>query len=128
MKSLIIFILICLLSQSVFADCDWKTGITEGPNKTFIYNEACHQKVGQLVQDSLVKDEQISKYAEAIKLKDLAIQASDQRVMLWQKTADDELDRLNKISADQKRSDWLYFGLGILTMVGAGYVASRAYR
>lgn len=122
-KSLIC--LLMLISINAYSDCDWKTGITPGPNKTFIYSEACHLKVGSLVQDNATKDQQIQDLTKAIQLKDLAINMSDQRVALWEKTADDEMARLNTIQADQKKSDWLIFGLGVVTTLGAGWMASK---
>jgi hypothetical protein len=118
MKKLIALVL--LFSINAQAACDWKTGITPGPNKTFIYNEDCHQEVGKLVQAN--KD-----LTAAIQLKDLAIKYDDERVALWQKSADDELQRLNTIQNDQKKSDWVIFGLGVATTFVAAYAASRIY-
>jgi hypothetical protein len=113
--------LILLFSLNAQAACDWSKGITPGPNNTFIYTQECHQAVGQLVQAN--KD-----LTAAIQLKDLAIQNSDARVALWQKSSNDEFDRLQKIESDQKHNDWLYFGLGIATTFVAAYAASRVYR
>lgn len=119
MKKLISLIL--LFSISAQASCDWKTGITSGPNKTFIYNEECHQEVGKLVQAN--KD-----LTQAIALRDLAIQNSDARIALWEKSSNDEFDRLNKMENDQKRSDWVMFGLGVATTFAAAYAASQFTR
>lgn len=119
MKRLIIFIL--LLSSTANATCNWATGITSGPNKTFIYTEECHQAVGALVQAN--KD-----LTMAIQLKDLAIKFSDDRVILWQKSSSDELDRLTKMEQQQSHNDVLMFGLGLLTAVGTGFALSRLYR
>ncbi len=116
MKKLIATLL--LFSATAHASCDWKTGITPGPNKTFIYSEECHQEVGKIVQAN--RD-----LTSAIQLKDLAIKDSDARVALWQKSADDSLSRLSTIQSDQKRSDWLYFALGSLTVIGAGLVVAK---
>jgi hypothetical protein len=116
MKKLISIIL--LFSLNANATCDWKTGITPGPNKTFIYTEECHQQVGKLVQSN--KD-----LTSVIQLKDLALTNADVRTQLWEKTADNEMDRLNKLSADQKHSDWLYFTLGAATVIMTGFMAAR---
>lgn len=126
-------IIICLLTfvlftNSVFAECDFKTGIVPGPNKTFIYTEECHQKVGKLVQDNAIKDAQIQDLTKAIQLKDLALQTSDSRIALWQKSSLDEQDRLSKMEIDQKGNEYFIFALGVLATVGAGYVASQIYR
>jgi hypothetical protein len=110
--------LILLFSLNANAACDWSTGITSGPNKTFIYTEECHQAVGALIQSN--KD-----LTAAIQLKDLAINMSDQRVALWEKTADDEQQRLSTMENEQKHSDWLYFGLGVATTFLAAYGAAQ---
>jgi hypothetical protein len=129
MKAFIIYALLAILTTDVaFAECDFKTGIIDGPNKTFIYTEECHQKVGQLVQSNATQAAQIADYQKAITLKDLAITAADQRTQLWTKTAEDEQDRMNKLTADQNRSVWLYFGLGALTVIGAGFMTAKLIR
>jgi len=116
MKKLIALIL--LFSLNAQANCDWSKGITPGPNKTFIYSEECHQEVGKLVQAN--KDLQ-----KAIQLKDLAIQQSDTRVALWEKTADNEQDRLIKMDSEEKHNEILYFALGVATTFLAGYAAAK---
>ena len=113
--------LICLLllaSLNAQSACDWKTGITPGPNKTFVYSEECHQAVGALIQSN--KD-----LTSGIQLKDLALKASDERALLWNNTSKDLEDRLQKVDSTQKKSDWLYFGLGALTVIGAGFMTAR---
>jgi hypothetical protein len=126
MKKLIIAIL-CFMSTLAFGDCDW-TQIKQLPDGGYEYNAALNICVGQLVQDSKVKDQQIADLQKAITLKDLALTTADQRTMLWQKSSDDEMARLNTIQSDSKRSDWLYFGLGVLTTVAAGYMAAQIIR
>lgn len=116
MKKLICFIL--LFSLNARANCDWSLGITPGPNHTFIYSDECHQEVGKLIQAN--KD-----LTSAIQLKDLALQTSDQRIAMWSKTAGDEQDRLNKIESDQRTNSWLYFGLGVFTVIGAGFMTAK---
>jgi hypothetical protein len=125
MKKFISFILaLCLFSNIAFADCDW-TQIKKLPDGGFEYNPTLNLCVGQLVQDSKVKDQQIADLTQALDLKNAALLAADQRTLLWTKASDDELDKLNKISADSKRSDWLYFGLGALTVIGSGFMAAK---
>lgn len=120
-----IILLLCLSINTALADCDWATGITPGPNNTFVYSEPCHLAVGQLVQDAKVKDQQISDLTKAIQLKDLAITNSDARVALWQTTSDNELNRLNTIQNDNKRNEYLAFGLGVGLTFLAAYSAAK---
>lgn len=116
MKKLICLIL--LFSLNARAECVWSTGITPGPNHTFIYNQSCHEAVGALVKSK-------TDLTQALQLKDLALQTADQRTQLWTKTAEDEQDRLMKIGSDQSKSNWIYFGLGVLTVIGAGFMTAR---
>jgi hypothetical protein len=116
MKKLIALIL--LFSATANATCDWKTGITPGPNKTFIYTEECHQAVGALVKAN-------ADLTTALDLKNAALVIADQRTALWEKTSDDELSRLNAIETDQKHNDFLYFGLGILATIGTGFAVAK---
>ena len=127
MKKLITCILLFVSSANAFANCDWST-IKKLPDGGYEYSPALNLCVGNLVQDNKTKDLQIADLTKAITLKDLALKASDDRVLLWSKTAGDEMDRLNKISQDQKHSDWLYFGLGVATTFLAAYSASKLIR
>lgn len=128
MKKLISFVLIgCLFSNLSFGACDWST-IKKLPDGGYEYSSDLNLCVGQLVQDSKVKDQQIADLNQAIQLKDLALTKSDARVLLWTTTAENEQDRLAKLNADQKKSDWLYFGLGVLTTFAAGYTAASLAR
>ncbi len=121
MKKISLFILLFFLPQTVLSNCDW-TQIKKNSDNTYTYSEELHLCVGKLVQDDKVKDQQIIDLTAAIQLKDLAIKMSDERVSLWEKTADDEMSRLNTIEKDRKTSDWISFGLGALTVIGAAYV------
>jgi hypothetical protein len=126
MKKIIASILIFCMSTMAMADsnCDWSQ-IKKLPDGGFEYTATLNLCVGNLVQDNKVQAQQISDLTKAIQLKDLAISYSDARTVLWQKSADDELARLNTIEKDQKHNDLLYFGLGILFTSISVYGASK---
>lgn len=126
MKNFICSILILCISQSAFCspNCDW-TQIKKNPDNTYTYSATLNLCVGNLVQDDAVKTQQVADLTKAIQLKDLAIQMSDSRVALWQKSSNDELDRVTSIESNQKHNDILYFGLGLLTAIGAAYAAGQ---
>lgn len=126
MKKLITAILLfCTLSNVALADCDFSTGITPGPNNTFIYTGECHRKVGQLVQDNAAKDKTIGELNQVITLKDLAITKADERTQLWMNTSFKMEDRLNEVDSIYKKNEWLYFTLGIVVTGAAVYGASK---
>lgn len=127
MKKFIVCLLLFVSSANAFADCDWST-IKKLPDGGYEYSSDLNLCVGNLVQDNKTKDLQIADLNKAITLKDLALKESDERVALWSKNAGDELDRLNKISNDQKINDWLYFALGVGTTFLAAYSASKLIR
>jgi hypothetical protein len=126
MKKLINLILLTtFVSNIAIADCDFSTGVTPGPNHTFVYSEECHLKVGTLVQDDATKTQQNTDLTQAIQLKDLALTKSDARVQLWTSTSADLENRLQKVDSMEKTNQWLYFGLGALTVIGAGLVTAK---
>jgi hypothetical protein len=114
-----------LFSQIAYADCDFKTGIASGPNKTFIYSEACHQKVGALVQDNQVKTEQVAELNKAVTLKDLALKDSDKRATDWMNTSGTLEKRVQEVDKLESTNKFLYFGLGVLTTFLAAYGAAK---
>lgn len=118
-------LLLFIMSINAMADCDFSTGIQQGANKTFIYTEECHQAVGKLVQDNKVQSQQLSDLTQALDLKNAALATADTRTEMWKTTAENEQDRMNKISDSQSKSDWLMFGLGCLTVLGSGFLAAR---
>lgn len=127
-KAISTLLLFCFMSNVALADCDFSKGITPGPNHTFIYTEECHLKVGKLVQDNQTKDLQIGDLTKAIQLKDLALVKADERTQLWMDTSDKLQNRMTTVDSLAKKNEWIYFGLGVLATVGAGYVASQMYR
>ena len=125
MKKIAFLILCIFVSNTAMAECDFKTGITPGPNNTFIYTGECHRKVGAIVQDNAVKTQQVADLTKAIQLKDLAIKYSDDRAILWNSTASNLEDRLQKVDALEKKNDWAFFALGVAATLGAGFMAAR---
>jgi hypothetical protein len=127
MKKILFLVLICsFLSQLAIAApiCNW-SAIKQLPDGGYEYSPALNLCVGNLVQQNKVQAAQIVDLTKAISLKDLAINMSDARVALWEKSSDDEFSRLNTIEKDQKHSDFLMFGLGILTTIGTGFAIAR---
>lgn len=128
MKKLIAFVMIsCFMICDIAradSQCDWQF-VKPLPDGGYEYPLNLHLCVGNLVQTTATQTQQIADLNAAIQLKNLAITTSDQRVALWQKTADDSQDRLTKIDSDSKRNDWIMFGLGALTVLGAGFMTAK---
>ena len=119
-----LFIAITLAANFAMADCNFATGITKVEGG-YLYTKECHIKVGEMKQDLDIAEAQKKKYAEAILFKDIAITKSDERAELWRTTSFKLEDRLTAMDELRKNNATLYFGLGILTMFAAGYMASQ---
>lgn len=126
MKRLVsLFLLFSFVSNVALADCDFKTGITPLSDGSYKYSADCHLRVGQLVQDNAVKDQQISDLTKAVTLKDLVLQKSDDRANLWMNTSGQLEDRLTKVDSLEKKNSVLYVSLGVLGTVLAVWAAGQ---
>lgn len=123
-KFLIALVVAAMLPIQALADCDFSSGITKVEGG-YLYTRECHLKVGEMKYDLGAKDLQIEKLTKALDLKDLALTKADQRTELWMNTAFKLEDRVNTIDEMRKTNQWLYFGLGVVTMFAAGYMASQ---
>lgn len=122
-KSICFLLIGCLLSNTVFADCDFSTGISPNKDGSYTYSKECNLKVGQLVQDNSTKDKQIQDLSKAVDLKTLAVTTADQRAQLWMDTSLKLEDSVQKTDAYKKQNEWIYFGLGVLATFAAAEAA-----
>lgn len=127
MKKLNSLLLLLLIPSIALGECDFSTGITKLPEGNFQYTKECHIAVGNLVQSNATKDKQIADLNQAIDLKNLAISKSDERIVLWRDSTFKLEDRINTISSLQSSSNWLYFGLGAITVMGAGFMVGKLF-
>lgn len=116
---------ISVFSNMCFADCDFSKGITKLPDGNFEYSKECNLKVGQTVQDNAVKDQQVQDLTKAITLKDLAISDADQRAANWMNTSVKLEKNIQEMNSLKKDAEYIYFGLGALTVIGLG-LASKS--
>lgn len=125
MKKLFNIVLALSFSLNCFADCDFKTGIKQEPDGSRLYTEACHIKVGEMKRDLEVSQKQNADYIQAIKFKDLAIQHADEREKNWMETSQKMQNRIEQIDKLRKQQEWIYYGLGVLTVVGLGFAVHQ---
>ncbi len=115
---------LALFSNVCFADCDFSTGVKENPDGSRTYTKECHIRVGELVQDNQTKDNQIQIYKSAIELKDLAITKADERTQNWMDTSLKLEQNIQTMDSLKSHNEWLYFGLGVLSVFAAGMAAA----
>lgn len=113
-----------LFSNLAMADCDW-TKIVVNTDGSRTYSKELHICVGQMKQDLDTAQKQVGDLTQAIQLKDLAITKSDARATLWQDTSFKLEDRIQTISKMESTNNWIYYGLGAITVLGAGFMAAK---
>ena len=124
MKKLIALLMFLFVSNA-FADCDWSKGITAGPNKTYIYSEACHLSVGQLIQTNKTQAAQLIDLQKAFTLQTKALSDSDARVQLWMSTSLKMEDSLTTYDALKSKNEWLFFALGVVATAAGAYTFNQ---
>jgi len=124
MKKLITVIMILGLSCNALAECDYSK-IVKNPDGTYTYDKTLHICVGEMKRDLEIATEQNSKLTKALDLKDLVIAKADSRADLWKDTAFKLEDRISTIDSMRKSNEWLYYGLGCLTVFAAGTMAAK---
>jgi hypothetical protein len=123
-KSIFWMLLFSMISNIALADCDW-TKIKNNGDGTYTYSKELHICVGQTVEDNKTKDLQIQDLTKAVSLKDLAIQKSDERTQLWIDTSLKLEKNIQAMDSFKKTDEWLYFGLGALTIFASGIAAAQ---
>jgi hypothetical protein len=128
MKKIISLMLaMSLFSSACLATCDWSK-IVKNADGTYTYSQALNLCVGQTVQDNVTKAQQITDYTKALTLKDLAITKSDARADLWMSTSLKLEENVQKVDTLKRDNEWIFFGLGALTVIGAGMAAAQLSR
>lgn len=112
------------VSTISYAECDFSTGITKVDNG-YLYTIECHKEVGKLVKDNADQATQINYLKEAMKYQDDMIAKERQRAELWRDYSYKAEDRMMSLQKYNQMSGWLYFGLGIVTTVAAGFALGQ---
>lgn len=124
MRFLLNSIFILTLANPALADCDWSK-IKNNGDGTYTYSKDLHICVGEMKQDVEIKDKQIQDFRAAIGLKDTALALAEQRTQLWMDTSFKMNDRLNTIENMRSTNNWMYFGLGALTVLATGFMVAE---
>lgn len=129
---LCIMLTVSLASQPALAACDFSSDIVKVDANTYQYTKECHIEVGkikkakeELEKASDERKKQVSKLTESIKLKDLALDTADQRIMNWRVESYRQHERLLKQQRLNKYNDWMYFAGGVLSTVISVWAAGQ---
>jgi hypothetical protein len=113
--------LILLSGQSLA--CDW--AMIRKQNNDFIYPAECHREVGRLVEVESKRKEQVEELNKALTLKDLALQKSDERVILWQSESERQLKNLEKMSKNNSLQNSGYFLAGMASVLFGAWAVQK---
>ena len=129
---LCIKLMVLLVSHSALANCNFISDIVKVDTNTYHYTKECHIEVGKIknTKEELEKaaserKKQIEKLNKSIKLKDLALDVADERIMNWRNQSYEQHKRLIKQQQLSKYNDWLYFGGGIALTVLSVWAAGQ---
>ncbi len=123
MNKIITFVMILMMSNISFAECDWST-ITKVDSR-YSYSVDCHKEVGKLVKEQELRREQVVKLNKTISLKDLSISKAEERITNWRDTTYILEKRLQTQRKWSRYNDWMYFGGGIFMTVLAGWTMGQ---
>jgi hypothetical protein len=123
MKLISLILAASMFSNVAFATCDFSTGISK-TTQGYLYTPECHIAVGQLVEDNKTKDIQLKDLGLTNDSLKLALQASDARTQLWMDTTFKLEKNINAMDELKKTNEWVYFGLGALTVIATGFALS----
>ena len=125
-KLIVISLVISFVTPIIsFAKCDFSKDIEKHGEDRYSYTKDCHKEVGRLVTVEIKRAEQVEKLEKVIELKDLTIVKSHERMEMWKDTTFKLEDRVNLIDDSRSTNQWLYFGLGVLTMSAAVWGAGQ---
>lgn len=112
-----------MFGHIAMADCKWAD--IKKVEGGYLYSESCHGRVGVLVKDLEDREIEVVNLRKGLELKDLALQKSDERIMLWRDESYEQFERLKKQSELTNRNQYLWFVLGIVVTGTAVWSAGQ---
>lgn len=101
-----------VLTINAQANCNWKTDVVRKDNYV-AYSSECHREVGRMIKDLKDREKQAEKLKKTIKLKDLALDTADERIMDWRKETYNQHSILERHAKARRYERYLWFGGGI---------------
>lgn len=127
-----ILIISLLIPTLVFGKCDFSKGISKNTDGSYTYTKECHVAVGELNKEiGILKEieenrkQQVERLSKSLELKDLALEKSDERMNNWRAEAYKQNDAMLSVYNKSKYSDYIVFGLGVVTAILSGYTYSK---
>lgn len=115
-----------VISNAAFGACDFSKDVAKNEDGSYTYSRECHLEVGKQVKQLELKDKQIDSLEKVVDLKDLALTKQHERVELWMDTTYKLETRVNTIERLNDTNKFIWFGIGVLTTVGAGFAIGAA--
>ena len=113
-----------LAHTTAIASCNWKTDVIKKENY-YAYSKGCHKEVGKALVDLDDYKIQEEKLRETIKLKDLALDTADKRIMGWREETYNQHSILESHAKMRRYENYLYFSGGIALTVLSIWAAGQ---
>lgn len=120
MKKITLILTLVFFAQTTLADCAPSKDIKYLPDGTYDYTLGCHLEMGENIIKLKIAEQQIKELNEGINLKDLALDVADKRNDEWSKENVEMQKKLDMISKDESKNNWIYFGAGVAAALLAG--------
>lgn len=115
------------MSTLAYGECDLKTDIKQVEGG-FLYTNECHRLVGKTFMDKRDLEAQVLRYEDLFKLSEEQIRLEHERAELWRSTSYDLRDRVNNMAWVNDKNKLLYFGAGVILMLGASWAAGQSQK
>lgn len=128
MKLISFILILCSLSQSAFANCDYAKDIVKIDTNKYTYSLDCHLLMGTNIKKIELMTQEELDLKKAIDAQKEALNLADERTQNWLNTAIAQNESLNKVEHLQNINKTLYFTLGVLTTILAVFAAGQIYK
>ena len=114
-----------VLSTPLHAECNLKTDVRK-IGDSFVYTPECHRYMGKIYLENEERIKQIALYESIIELQKEQLALESERAELWRMTSYELEERYQKKSWFSEQNKLLYFGAGVILMLGASWAAGQA--
>ena len=135
-KIISILVLPFILTQALYGACSNNVTSIKKDEKAacdgFLFSKETAEKVTKVdMQYKLLIEEyelvlrQLTLYRNINSQYDAILQKEQLKTVIWQDKTEQYIKKYNEEQEKKQTNNWIYFGLGILTTIGAGYALGQ---